>query len=424
VKVAACIGRDAHPGKSNPQTEEVSMRQRVTTASMDFPNCQDACGTTERRQWMRPLVVTLSKYAISIAVLAFLFQRAAKDESFAILSQQQVNWFYLTMALVIAIVASMISFLRLYLLVRAIDLRITLLEAARLGFLGILFSFLSLGVLGGDLIKALLLARRDPGRRTEALTAIFVDRMLGVYALFVIATVAILATDLNQLQVRDPGELAMVRSLCWMTVGATPAGLIGIFMIGLSHRVRIPFAESLHRAPRIGPIVQRVTTAIRTYRDKPLLMVGAALMTIGCHISTIVAIYVMAIGLPGVVPSFGTHLIVVPISLVAGSLPLPGGMGAFEFMLDFLYHAISPLAVPARQGFLVAVAYRGITIIIALIGAACCLFGRKELSQVFSEAEQEQLENKNSDGTPQATAPSGQADEPSLHIARPQKKAA
>lgn len=401
-----------------------AMRERATTASKDVPSRPDVSGATERRQWMKPLVVTLLKYATSLAILAFLFQRAAKDESFAVLSQQQVNWFYLTMAMVIAIGASIISFLRLYLLVRAIDLRITFAEAARLGFLGILFSFLSLGVLGGDLIKALMLARREPGRRTEALTAIFVDRMLGVYALFVIATVAILATDLNQLHVRDPGALATVRTLCWMTVGATLAGLVGIGMIAVSHRVRIPLAESLHRVPRIGPIIQRVTMAVKTYRDKPLLMAGAALMSVGCHVSTVLAIYIIAVGLPGVVPSFVTHVIVVPISLVAGSLPLPGGMGAFEFMLDFLYHGISPLAVPARQGFLVAVAYRGVTIVIALIGAACCVFGRKELSRVFSQAEREQLENKNLDGVPPATIPLDQADQPLPEIAGTQDKAA
>lgn len=399
------------------------MHERATSTSLDIPRRQAAPGTTERSQRMKPLMVTLLKYAISIAILAFLFQRAAKDESIAVLSQQQVNWFYLTMALVLAIVASIISFLRLYLLVRAIDLRITFFEATRLGFLGILFSFLSLGVLGGDLIKALLLARRDPGRRTEALTAIFVDRMLGVYALFVIATVAILATDLDQLQVRDPGDLATVQSLCWMTMGATLAGLAGICAIGFSQRVSVPFAGSLHRVPRIGPILQRVTTAIKTYRDKPLTMIGAALMSIGCHISTVLAIYIIAIGLPGVVPSFVTHLIVVPISLVAGSLPLPGGMGAFEFMLDFLYHGVSPLAVPARQGLFVAVAYRAVTIIIALIGAACCLFGREELSRVFSQVGEEPLDNKNSDLAPQVAAWED-ADVLAANVAATPKKAA
>ena len=99
-------------------------------------------------------------------------------------------------------------------------------------------------------------------------------------------------------------------------------------------------------------------------------------------------------------------------------------MGAFEFMLDFLYHGVSPLAVPARQGFFVAVAYRGITIIIALIGAACCLFAREELSRVFSQAGQEQLENRNSDRAPQAIAPLEQVDEQSLDVARTPNKAA
>jgi uncharacterized membrane protein YbhN (UPF0104 family) len=46
-------------------------------------------------------------------------------------------------------------------------------------------------------------------------------------------------------------------------------------------------------------------------------------------------------GLPGESPSLATHVVIVPIALVANIVPLPGGLGAFEAALDYLYRSVS-----------------------------------------------------------------------------------
>ncbi len=56
-----------------------------------------------------------------------------------------------------------LTFVRWYLLVRALGLHFRLLDAFRLGFLGYLFNFVSVGSVGGDLFKAIFIAREQPG---------------------------------------------------------------------------------------------------------------------------------------------------------------------------------------------------------------------------------------------------------------------
>ena len=84
-----------------------------------------------------------------------------------------------------------LTFVRWYLLVRALGLNFRLLDAFRLGFLGYLFNFVSVGSVGGDLFKAIFIAREQPGRRTEAVATVLVDRVVGVYALVLLTSTVI-----------------------------------------------------------------------------------------------------------------------------------------------------------------------------------------------------------------------------------------
>ena len=92
------------------------------------------------------------------ALLSFLawqgYQALRQDpEAFDKLVHQAKDWRFLAGALVVTLVAVVLSFVRWYLLVRALGLPFTLREAIRLGFVGYLLNF-TLSVVGGDVIKS------------------------------------------------------------------------------------------------------------------------------------------------------------------------------------------------------------------------------------------------------------------------------
>ena len=45
--------------------------------------------------------------------------------------------------------------------------------------------------MGGDLFKAIFIAREQPGRRTEAVATVLVDRVIGMYALVLLTSAVI-----------------------------------------------------------------------------------------------------------------------------------------------------------------------------------------------------------------------------------------
>jgi glycosyltransferase 2 family protein len=79
----------------------------------------------------------------------------------------------------------------------------------------------------------------------------------------------------------------------------------------------------------------------------------------------------VAHGLPGVVPSAAEHFLIVPLSNVAGAIPItPNGLGTFELAMDSLYVFLGgDRGVVQGTGTIVALGYRFTNIAVAA-GAA------------------------------------------------------
>jgi uncharacterized protein (TIRG00374 family) len=289
----------------------------------------------------------------------------------------------------IVLIVVVVSFLRWYLLVRALGLPFQVHEAMRLGFLGYLFNFVSLGSVGGDLLKAVLLARSRPGRRTEAVATVAVDRGLGMLALLAVASVAILAQGLQHV---DPATAmgTLVRS----TLACTALGALAVTMAASR---RVASSGPIHRLfelPLVGPTIRRLFKAAGVYRATYGVVLIAFGMSVVIHVLLAAALWLVARSLPGDPPSLARHLVIVPLAMVAGAVPLPmAGLGALEVGLEYLYRFNSENPDLVRgQGLIVALVYRLITLVVAALGMMYYLAGRREVDRAMHEAEEMEVE--------------------------------
>jgi hypothetical protein len=96
---------------------------------------------------------------------------------------------------------------RWWFLLRIQDIHISLWEAVRLTFLGIFFNSIVPGTVGGDLVKAYYVARHTP-KKAAVLVSIFVDRIMGLTELTLMAavmTTVVLVCGLERLEtIRNP----------------------------------------------------------------------------------------------------------------------------------------------------------------------------------------------------------------------------
>ncbi len=231
------------------------------------------------------------------------------------------------------------TIVRWYLLVRALELPFTLRDAFRLGFLGFLFNFVSLGSVGGDFFKAIFIAREQHGHRAEAVATVVIDRIIGLYALFLVASAAVLITGLFRSPVRE------IQIICNVTLILTVVGAAGIGLLLMPGFTNGRLSAYVSNLPYVGHVTGRLLNSVRVYRSKLPVLIVTTLMSVGVHCLTTIALFLVSRGLPGVAPGFGAHFLCVPLAVLASAMPLPlSGLGAMEAVLDFLY-----VHVPSRS---------------------------------------------------------------------------
>ena len=324
----------------------------------------------------------LVRIVVPIAIIAWLFFNLGRDDpqTLSRLLSRPKDWGLLAIAGAVALSAVCLTFVRWWLLVRALDIPFRLSEAFRLGFLGYLLNFVSFGSVGGDLFKAYFLARDRPGQRAPAVATVVLDRLIGLYALLLVASAGLLTIDIQSFD--TPIALGVRRSTLLATALAS-AGILALAV--LSHSL---WLNTIARVPKIGPIFVRLASAVDLYRRRlgTLLVIGV--MSLVVHIGHTFALYIAAIGLftADEVPKLAHQFVIIPLAMLAGAIPItPAGMGTFEFAVDYLYRHFA--GAEAGQGLVVALAYRAMTLIIAAIGIGYYWASRREVAKVLEEAE-------------------------------------
>jgi hypothetical protein len=334
---------------------------------------------------VRRTVLLFAKLALAAAILAYLFVQVQRHEGFSRLVTQPKHWPLLAAALIATFAAVMLSFVRWHMLVGALGLSFRLVDAMRLGLLGFVLNFVALGTLGGDLFKAVFLARDHPGRRTAAVATVMADRLLGLLVMLLLASGGILAAGLTH----DARPALAV--LCNLILLATAVGwggtLLLLFVPALLGPKLIGWVESV---PWVGPTIHRLIDAVRAYRDQKPRLLAAGALSLVVDLLFVLSFYLVARGLPVHAPSLAQHLVIVPVANMAGALPLtPSGLGTMEAAAEVLYRAVpgGEASVPG-DGTLVTLGHRVTMMAVALLGLLIYASQRAKWRDMIAEAEE------------------------------------
>ncbi|MEE2781574.1 MAG: lysylphosphatidylglycerol synthase transmembrane domain-containing protein [Planctomycetota bacterium] len=304
------------------------------------------------------------KIALAVSIIAYLlwstFQTDA--EVYKQLQREEKNWLRLGLAGLVLLSATLFTFFRWYLLVRVLEIRFTLREAIRLGYMGYVVNFFALGVVGGDIFKAFLLARDHAGRRTEAVMSVLVDRLVGLYGLLLLAAVGLVIWKGYFAEAHQATESLYL--LLILSIGGFLLATLGFCFPRQLARGRV--AMRVSTIPRVGKYLEQIIVALARYSQHRRTLLVATLITLGTQLLTVIGFWLIATGLPGEGPNFAQLFVMVPLALFATAVPLPmGGLGALEATLASLYRLFG---FSSALGLLVSLAYRLVTILVAVGG--------------------------------------------------------
>jgi hypothetical protein len=346
---------------------------------------------SQREKPVKKLLTAFVKIGIPIAIITWLVMDARGDQAFSDLHRSPKNWFLLAAACASCSMAVLITLVRWYYLVRALELPVRFRDALRIGFVGYLFNLAPMGIVGGDLLKAWILAREQRGQegcRTKSIASVVLDRVIGLYTLFVVASIAIVLTGFWN------HENANLRYIAQATLWLTGLGTAAVSFLFVPSITDGRLAQALCSLRRGGTAFEQLFVAMRMYRSKPLVLTAATIMTLGVHSFFTIGVFLIAKGvfqstLPQVL-TLGIHFVICPLSAATGVIPLC--MGPLETVLSFLYAVVSGVKAAQAQGLVVALGYRIITVLIATVGFCYYLASRQEVAEVIHEVEQEHPE--------------------------------
>jgi glycosyltransferase 2 family protein len=327
--------------------------------------------TLAKRGWLRRHWGWL-KWCCAAALLTLLFYRYRKQ--IAGLELNDIRWEFAAVAVLLCGGAVLLTFTRWFLLVWAQEFDFTYRDAVRLGFFGYILNFVGPGAVGGDLVKAVVLARRQESRRAVAVATVFLDRLLGLLALFLVGGgVWALQSEATR------GGIFLTCAITFNTLGSV--GLIGLFLLLHTPLLRARWLQWFRTVRVVGRLIGELLDGVALYQSRPRVVWLAVAISIAGHIATLSSFYFSAIALSptAAVPDYFAHLLFMPAAELAGMVPVvPGGLGVLEVATARLYGLAG---FTGGKGFLTAVGFRVTTILIAVLGIGYYFSARQDVRE-------------------------------------------
>jgi uncharacterized protein (TIRG00374 family) len=298
----------------------------------------------------------------------------------------QINLRFCILALLIFAPVPFMAAQRLVWMLAIQDVRLTPWEAIKLTFAGNFFNFALPGTTGGDLIKAYYITQYTH-HKTEAVTTVFLDRVVGLLGLMALATV-MFAFSGPMVQWDQTVYRSIASGLVLVWGGLTVGSLI-VFSQRLRNFFRLSaFASKLpagQHLVRIG----RATVAMRHHKG---LLLSSLAITVALQALVVVSAWVMSLAL-GMVGGFVLYFICVPIGFLIAAIPIspPQAIGVMEaaYIQFFTPGGLNSTS----QAFAFALAVRFIQLVWSLPGVLVPMLGahvpRRDELEEFEEAQPE-----------------------------------
>lgn len=265
----------------------------------------------------------------------------------------QIHWAVFAGSVVLVGIVLLLGILRWGMVLKVHGLQLPFSRAAEISFVAHFFNSFLLGSTGGDLMKAYYAARETHHKKTESVVTVFVDRLVGLWAMLLFAGIMMLPN----LQLLMSSELLRlpVALVLAMLFACTLVVLLA-FYGGVSRRWS-GARDWLRRLPK-GAWIEQTLEACRRFGKEPLFVSKTLLVSMLLNSVTVLQFLVLAWGL-GLSVSPLAMFVIVPTIICIASLPItPSGLGVREnlFVLMLAGTTIAASATSALSLSLLAYA--------------------------------------------------------------------
>ena len=280
----------------------------------------------------------------------------------------------IVLSFLIMLVAIFVTFYRWKLLLKGQNIMLSNKEIISLGFIGIFFTSVLPGAVGGDIIKSVYIAKKVKGQKVSSVLTVLLDRIIGLAALIMICSVGLLINIKTVLQNTALKSLGVIILLSLVVI-------IVMTFFGLSRRVRKNtfFNNLISRLPLSG-FINKVYDSFHAYRDNHRYLTYSLLLSFVNHALNITIFYLIALALGFDQLGIYAYFFIVPLGLITMAIPLtPAGIGVGQAAFLKLFEWA--LGVKTTIGADTITIWQVIFILISMFGAVFYISYRKEESK-------------------------------------------
>ncbi|MFH1222766.1 MAG: lysylphosphatidylglycerol synthase transmembrane domain-containing protein [Pseudomonadota bacterium] len=319
---------------------------------------------------IKTVLIYSLKFAIAGGLIYYMI--SSGQLNIAAVYEAKNNYLLITLAFVMIFASALINFYRWDLLLKGQDIHLKAKDVISLCFIGLFFTTMLPGAVGGDIVKSVYITRKTHGRKTAAVTTILLDRLIGAVALIVIATVGLL------LHYKVFSQQPALRTL-GITIVLVLVGIVAFTLLMLSRRVnRNRKWQALLKNLPLSTIIIKVYEAFHAYRNKHKYLTWALLVSFVTHGLNILAFYTITRALNFDSLNIYAYLFIVPVGLITTAIPLaPAGIGIGQAAFLKLFEWT--LGIKTTVGADAITIMQGLSIIIFMIGGIFYLTYKKDI---------------------------------------------
>lgn len=290
---------------------------------------------------MKAVLIFLLKLGLTVVCLWWAF--SGIDGKGTILARPgEIHYGWMAGGVLMAGLTVVLTALRWWVLMRVLDIRVGIPRAIELTMIGNLLSLFSVGSLGGDAARVILLIRDHPGKKLPVTMSVLIDHMAGMVTiglLFFLISVGGFEELTGREVLGAQGE--NVLRLAWLYIGG------GLLMVGLFFLCASPpLHRRIHANGRLDrwPIMRQVPEIYDTYRRNwKLTLAGlgfSMLMTLAYFTS-----FWCGLRAVGGEAALGSVMTAMPVIDGLSSIPVSiGGIGIRENLFMMLMPALADVS--------------------------------------------------------------------------------
>lgn len=311
---------------------------------------------------IRKAVSMLLRLALGVALIACIFRRMDLPDFHAVLLACLGRWPWLAAGAGLAGVVLLMGAVRWKIILAARGLDYPWNHLLRVYLIGQFFNSFMLGVAGGDLVRAFYVGRATGCRKTEALATVLVDRVSGMFMVYL---VALLMMAINAELFLSHWALHLPALMMLAMIAGGVAFLLAIYNVRRFQHWAV--FNAVRRRPGLVRVLGNLLDVFDMFRRQPGLVLRTSLLSLLAQILLVCQCYCLGRSLE-ISLGFTDYLAVIPVILSLAAIPItPGGLGVREALSVTMLGA---MGVPSARALPLSLMVYAVSVLWSIVGGA------------------------------------------------------